>query len=250
LGGPADYYDAIALANRISRLEGFFAEGGVKNVARRDGLGATLLNAVEAIGELPEYYFQAIGSGSGGIAVHEAAKRLVGDGRFGLRLPHLMLSQNSPFSPMYYSWRSGQRDLIESPDEEAKEQIRSIAASVLSNRKPCYSIRGGVYDALTESRGDMLVADNQEVLAACQLFKDSEGVDIEPAAGVALATLIKASLADRISRVANVLLHVTGGGWLKRSYDETLIPAQPALTIPECEFDTDRTIDMIVRLFY
>jgi cysteate synthase len=191
LGGSADYYDAITVADRISRVEGFFAEGGVKNVARRDGLGTTLLNAVEAMGELPEYYFQAVGSGSGGIAIHEAAKRLVASGNFGQRLPRLMLSQNSPFCPMYDSWKSGQRALIGLRPDEAKAQIRSTMASVLSNRNPCYSVRGGVYDALRESRGDMLVANNQEAFAASQLFNQSEGIDIDPAAAVALATLIK-----------------------------------------------------------
>jgi cysteate synthase len=64
LGGSADYYDAITVADRISRVEGFFAEGGVKNVARRDGLGTTLLNAVEAMGQLPEYYFKRLEVGA------------------------------------------------------------------------------------------------------------------------------------------------------------------------------------------
>ena len=41
------------------------------------------------------------------------------------------------------------------------------------------------------SRGDMLVATNQETLAASRLFNQSEGIDIDPAAAVALATLIK-----------------------------------------------------------
>jgi cysteate synthase len=249
LGGSADYYDAITVADRISRVEGFFAEGGVKNVARRDGLGTTLLNAVEAMGQLPEYYFQAVGSGCGGIAVFEAAKRLVAGGNFGQRLPRLMLSQNSPFCPMYDSWKSGQRGLIELRPDVAKAQIRNIMAGVLSNRNPCYSVRGGVYDALMESRGDMLVATNQEALAASRLFNQSEGIDIDPAAAVALATLIKASRFNRIPRQASVLLHITGGGWLKRSLESTLIPARPALTIGEGEVHSDTTFERLVSLF-
>jgi cysteate synthase len=249
LGGSADYFDAITVADRISRVEGFFAEGGVKNVARRDGLGTTLLNAVEAMGELPEYYFQAVGSGCGGIAVFEAAKRLVAGGNFGQRLPRLMLSQNSPFCPMYDSWKLGQRALIELRPEEAKAQIRNIMASVLSNRNPCYSVRGGIYDALRESAGDMLVANNQEALAASQLFNQSEGIDIDPAAAVALATLIKASRFNRIPRQASVLLHITGGGWLKRSLQCSLIPARPALTIAEGDLHSETTVERLVSLF-
>jgi cysteate synthase len=249
LDGSADYSDAITVAGRISRVEGFFAEGGVKNVARRDGLGTTLLNAVEAMGQLPEYYFQAVGSGCGGIAVFEMAKRLVAGGNFGQRLPRLMLSQNSPFCPMYDSWKSGQRDLIELRPDVAKAQIRNAMAGVLSNRNPCYSARGGVYDALMESRGDMLVATNQEALAASQLFNQSEGIDIDPAAAVALATLIKASRLKRIPRQASVLLHITGGGWLRRSFESTLIPARPFLTIGEGELHSDTTVERLVNLF-
>ena len=74
--GDADYSDAIRLGECAARLTGFFAEGGAKNVARRDGLGTVLLNVFEKLGGLPDYYFQAIGSGTGAISVHEMACRL------------------------------------------------------------------------------------------------------------------------------------------------------------------------------
>jgi cysteate synthase len=100
-----------------------------------------------------------------------------------------------------------------------------------------------------ESRGDMLVATNQEALAASQLFNQSEGIDIDPAAAVALATLIKASRLKRIPRQASVLLHITGGGWLRRSFESTLIPARPFLTIGEGELHSDTTVERLVNLF-
>jgi cysteate synthase len=249
LGGSADYYDAITLAGRVSIVDGFFAEGGVRNVARRDGLGTTLLNAVETIGRLPDYYFQAVGSGTGGIAVHEAAKRLVADKRFGHALPKLMLGQNAPFSPMYDSWKSGRRELAGQPDHEAKERIRTIVAGVLSNRKPCYSMKGGVYDALAESRGEMLIANNQETLAACQLFQRTEGIDIDPAAGVALATLAKASAASSIPRSAFILLNITGGGSQRLRCEKKLVPSRPALVIAESELNSYSAIKAVVSLF-
>ena len=65
LVGFTDYADAIALANRVAALEGFFSEGGVANIGRRAGLGTTMLAAVDTIGRLPDYYFQAVGSGAG-----------------------------------------------------------------------------------------------------------------------------------------------------------------------------------------
>ena len=42
----SDYFDAIHLSNIACALDGFVAEGGAKNVARRDGMGTTVLSAV------------------------------------------------------------------------------------------------------------------------------------------------------------------------------------------------------------
>lgn len=249
LVGFTDYYDAITFAERVSSLDGFFPEGGVKNVARRDGLATTMLNAVEAIGQIPDYYFQAVGSGSGGIAVHEAAQRLIADGRFGRKLPRLMLSQNLPFVPIYLSWKSGRRELMPIDPNDGKKQIQQIIAHVLSNRRPPYSVRGGVFDALTESQGDMLVADNLETLYASQLFEEVEGIDIDPASAVAFATLLKAAKYGQIDRDAIVLLHITGGGWYRQALDKKLIPAKPHLQIDEPEILSEEALQRAIRLF-
>jgi cysteate synthase len=250
LTGFTDYFDAIALADRVSRIDGFFPEGGVKNVARRDGLGTTVLSAVEAIGQIPRYYFQAIGSGTGGIAAYEATKRLAEDGRFGKKPPRLMLSQNLPYVPIYMSWKSCRRELVEIGDDDAKKQIQQIAAPVLSNRRPAYSIRGGVFDVLTETQGDMLTADNLEALHAKRLFEQTEGIDIDPASAVAFATLIKAARYDGIEREALVLLNITGGGRHRQQLDKKLIAARPTLELNEKEILLDETLERIVGLFH
>ncbi len=52
-------------------------------MARRDGMGTTVLSATTFIGRIPDYYFQAIGSGTGAIAAWEANLRFLQDGRFG-----------------------------------------------------------------------------------------------------------------------------------------------------------------------
>jgi len=248
VSGFSDYYDAIKLAEHLSQQERYFNEGGVKNVGRRDGIGTTMLNAAETIGRLPDYYFQAIGSGTGGIAVHEAAKRLVADGRFGRKLPRLMLSQNAPFTPMYDAWKVRRRALIEVEREAGKRQIEQIAADVLSNQRPPYSIKGGVFEALQESQGDMLVADNLEVRQAMKLFEDSEGIDIDPAAGVALATLLKAAKSHQIERDALILLHITGGGWQRHQLEEKLLPIRPDLLVEATALFARETVEKVAQL--
>jgi cysteate synthase len=249
LTGFSDYFDAIALANRISRIDGFFSGGGVKNVARCDGLGTTVLNAVDTIGQIPDYYFQAIGSGAGGIAAYHAAKRLVEDGRFGEKLPRLMLSQNLPFVPIYLSWKARRRELIEIDDDDGKKQIQQVAAKVLTNRRPAYSLTGGVFDILTETRGDMYTADNLEALHAKRLFEETEGIDIDPAGAVAFATLLKAARYGGIEKDALVLLNITGGGRHRQQSDKKLIAARPDLELDEKEIYPYEALDRIVGLF-
>ena len=149
-----DYFDAIHLSNLALKSDKFYAEGGAKNVARRDGMATTVLSAATTIGRIPDYYFQAVGSGTGAIAAWEANMRLIEDGRFGNHLMKLMVSQNAPFVPMYNAWREDSRDMLHYDDDKARRDVEIIDAKVLSNRKPPYSIAGGLYDALkvTEAR--------------------------------------------------------------------------------------------------
>jgi cysteate synthase len=249
LTGFTDYCDAITLANRVSQINGFFPEGGVKNVAKREGLGTTMLNAVETIEQIPDYYFQAIGSGAGGIAACDAAKRLVDDGRFGGKLPRLMLSQNLPFVPIYMSWKSGRRELVEISEDDGKKQIQQVAAHVLSNRRPAYSCKGGIFDALSETQGDMYTADNLETLHAKQLFEETEGIDIDPAGAVAFATLLKAARYNGIEKDALVLLNITGGGRHRQQLNKKLVMAQPVLELDEKEILLDESLEKIAGLF-
>jgi len=249
LTGNAGYSDAIAFAERIAREHGFVHEGGVKNIGRRDGLATAMLQAVEAIGKLPEYYFQAVGSGAGAIAAHEAAKRLVEDGRFGSVVPRLMLAQNSPFAPIHASWLAGGRKLVELEPAAARALAQGIVAKVLSNRLPPYCAAGGLFDVLCESQGDVFAVHNEEVTQSLQLFEKCEGIDIDPAAGVALAALAKAVRAGQVRSQATILLHITGGGALKRASEQTLSQAPPDLEISLQDLNAAAALEKACALF-
>lgn len=249
LTGGAAYSDAISLAEQIARDDGFVSEGGVKNVGRRDGMGTAMLNATETIGRLPDYYFQAIGSGAGAIAAHEAAKRLISDGRFGNVLPRLMLSQNLPFTPIHDSWKRGSREFIESDPKIGRALTGKILATVLSNQRPPYSIAGGMFDVLSESKGEMFAVRNEEVVQALRLFEACEGIDIDPAAGVALASLIKSARSGLINREAVILLHITGGGARRHAVDQDLVPASPHCEVTLRELENGKAVEKASGLF-
>jgi cysteate synthase len=218
LEGGADYTDAIELGNGIAGAEGFYPEGGARNAARRDGMGTTVLAAVEAAGVLPDHYVQAVGSGTGAIAAWEMSLRLAADGRFGRYRMRLHLAQNSPFTPMTDAWEAGSPTLAPVA-ENARDRTREIRAMVLANRTPPYSITGGVYDALHDTGGFMYRVSNAEAEDAGRLFDEYEGCDIDPAAEVALACLRQAVTRGRIRPHEVVALNITGGGLRRLTRD-------------------------------
>ena len=208
----SDYFDAIQLSNYVCELPGFLAEGGAKNIARRDGMSTTMMSAVTTIGRIPDFYFQAVGSGTGAIAAWEANLRFIEDGRFGSNKARLFVSQNKPFLPMYEAWRQDSRTLLPYDADQARRDAAEICAPVLSNRKPPYGLAGGLYDALKDTDGDILAVSNEEANKAKSLFEETEGIDIYHAAAVALASLIQAIHINKVKSDDIVMLNITGGG--------------------------------------
>ncbi len=245
---PGEYPDAIAFADRLAITGAFYGEGGAKNVGRRDGLGTVLLSAFEEIRTLPDFYFQAVGSGTGGISVHEAALRLRQTTGQSTALPRLMLCQNLPFAPIYESWRLRQRSLISKTAADFRLETGQVRADELTNWTPPYSLSGGVYDALTESGGDVLVADNPATQAAMDMFLDTEGIDIEPAAGVALACLRDAVTQGQVPTESIVLLNVTGGGRKRLEQDFSLFIATPDAHLTAESLRSGESVDRVLEL--
>ena len=231
-----DYFDAIALGDKICKDPRYFAEGGAKNVARRDGMGTTVLSAVETIGCIPDAYFQAVGSGTGAIAAWENNLRLIEDGRFGKNKMKIFVSQNVPFTLMYDSWKAGSRALLEYTPEQSRRAAEVILAKVLSNRKPPYSIAGGLFDAMKDTGGDFFKATNDEIVRWMLLFRNLEGYDIFPAAATAVASLEQAVRNGQIHKEDVVMVNVTGGGslaaqskgYVVKEPDLILDPGMPA----------------------
>ena len=231
-----DYYDAIALGEKLATDPRFVLEGGAKNVARRDGMGTTVLSCVEKMGRIPDAYFQAVGSGTGAIAAWENACRLEADGRFGKNGMRVYVAQNTPFTLMYDAWKADSRALPEITPEEGRCKSERILATVLSNRKPPYSLAGGLYDVLKASNGDFFLASNNDIIYWMMQFRNREGYDLLPAACVAVAALAQAVKDGTVKKDEYIMLNCTGGGVLgakSRGYvlkepDLVLSPDLPA----------------------
>ena len=269
-----DYSDAIKMADLISSLDEniFFPEGGAKNPARRDGMAISLLAPVFEIKKetgkiiLPDHYFQAVGSGTGGISAWEAAKKIQEfinnnenkteinkDNIFKIDIEvkmKLHLSQNIPFTPMADAW---EKDVREMPsycfDEvEGKKRIDAVSAFVLTNRHPPFGIHGGVYDAMKSCKGSQFYKiTNEEAKNAADIFEKLEGYSVDPAAAIAIASLIKAVELKRVGKDEVIILNVTGGG--KKELDKKfekqgLLYLKPfkEISIDEINIETARKI--------
>lgn len=244
IAAPAgcDYFDAIVLADKVCQSDRFMAEGGAKNIARRDGMGTTLLSAVEVTGRIPDAYFQAIGSGTGTIAVWENNLRLIEDGRFGTHKMRLYPSQNAPFTIMYDSWKAGSRALVHLSAEDARRQASEIKAKVLSNRKPPYSLAGGLFDALSDAGGNIYKVTNSEIDEWKARFKELEGIDIYSAASVAVASLSHAVAEKAVGKEEVIMLNITGGGESLTKEHHDVVYARPDMVI-----DTFLPAEQIIR---
>lgn len=250
IAAPAgsDYFDAIALADKLNESPKYMAEGGAKNIARRDGMGTTLLSAVEVIGRIPDAYFQAIGSGTGTIAVWENNLRLIRDGRFGTHKMRLYPSQNAPFTIMYDSWKARSRKLVPLSAAEAREQASEIKAKVLSNRKPPYSIAGGLYDAMNDAGGDIYSVTNDELNLWKARFLELEGIDIYSAAAVAVCSLAKAVEEGAVRKDETIMLNITGGGEALTKEHHDVVYAKPDAVI-DSFLPSEEVIKIVDGLF-
>ncbi len=227
-----DYFDAIRMSEAaISGSNRFIAEGGAKNIARRDGMGTTVLSTATAMGRIPDAYFQAVGSGTGAIAAWEAAMRLKADGRFGSNTMRLIISQNAPFTPLAESWEADSRELIIDDDETSRRLISQVNAKVLTNRRPPWGIPGGLYDALKATNGTVIRVTNEEAALAGKRFAELEGCDITCAAQVALASLFKAVETSIIKKHDAIMLNITGGGKEKIAASRTFHYLNPTMEL-------------------
>lgn len=245
----SDYFDAINLGNIACELDGYFAEGGAKNIARRDGMGTTMLSATTFIGRIPDYYFQAVGSGTGAIAAWEANLRFIEDGRYGSHKARIFVSQNKPFTPMYDAWKLDSREMLPYDTDKARVDANAIVAKVLSNRKPPYSLVGGLYDTLKDTDGEFFAISNEEAEKAAAMFEELEGIDINPAAAVATASLIQAVEGNLVGKDDVIMLNITGGGEKRFKENKDLFYLKPEKVF-DVDTDKEEIKDFIRSLKY
>jgi len=222
--------EELELAARVIKAQSPFRYYGIAPQHMADRLEKEYAQA------LYRNYAIAVGSGTGAIAAYEANLRLIRSGSYENKKMRLIVSQNLPFAPMARAWEKGARIMGRIDESEAIKQIDRMDAKVLSNRYPPYGIIGGLYDALRDTDGDIAAVENREVREARSLFMETEGRDICPEAGVALASLIRKVRDGSVERDACIMLNITGGGIDALRREHSLRRITPHLVVDKDSF--------------
>jgi cysteate synthase len=107
----------------------------------------------------------------------------------------------------------------------------------------------GLYDALTDTGGDVIAVAKREAREASKLFLQTEGCNICPELGVALASLIKKNNGGKISKDAIVMLNITGGGMAGLKANPRVKPVGCDLRVDRSDFNIDKVAEKISSLF-
>ena len=89
---------------------------------------------------------------------------------------------------------------------------------------------------------------NEEARRATQLFLETEGIDINPAAAVAAASLVAEVQGGRIERDATIMLNITGGGEARYRANKEIFHLQPDYIFP-LEPNEDEVVRKVEELF-
>jgi cysteate synthase len=148
----------------------------------------------------------------------------------------LNLSQNLPFVPMQKAWDGGRRDITREDLGDSTHDTGLLYADVLGNRRPPYGVPGGVFDAMSACGGRFFGISEAEATSAGKLWSSAELVSLDPAANVALASLIRAIEEDVVSCEDVIFLNITGGG-MDRAEEELGLMT----ILPEAGLNVDMT---------
>jgi cysteate synthase len=205
------YADAKTFAADLVRHGGgrLLADGGYRNVARRQGLALPFLSAIRQLGRIPDVYVQAVGSGCGALAVLEASRLLIASG-LGHGPPRLLLVQNHPYAPIAEAYAAGGDELPAWDPAERSARIRAISARVLSSADIPYHQPGGLRQALLQTNGLVMAVTNRQIAQAQRLLLRCLNLRVCEASGAALAGLALAIAESRLHGNAHILLHLTG----------------------------------------
>ncbi len=199
-----DYDETIRAANEFCVHNRLPFEGGFSNPSRIEG-SKTIAYEIAESGLKPDWYVQAVTSGTGVYALHKGYHELQAMGDID-GPPKILSVQPEACAPMVRAFRDG-RDKIRTDDTLS---ATGTFATTLSNANPSFSYPY-VRRAVLDSNGTFEEVSEAEISHAFLLLLKLESLLVDPAAATALAGLIKAVSERRIDRDETITLNISGG---------------------------------------
>jgi len=200
----ASFVEAADYSVVYAKRRGLTAEGGFFNLGRREGLRLPWFEVSEQVPGPIDWYVQASSSAMGVYGIYKAAKEAVALG-LSPRTPRLLCAQQMSCRPMVHAWDEGSETI--QPHHIVNHPSGIAEAILRGNPTRAYPhIR-----AITiESGGTMVAVTEQEIRHAQALVYEDEGVKVCPAAGTAVASIIKLAAQRPELGNATILVNLTG----------------------------------------
>jgi threonine synthase len=184
----ASYDRAKAVATEFAERRGIYKDQGAKAVPGKESMKTIALEIAEQLGwSAPDWYIQAVSGGIGPLGVLKGFTELYEAGIVD-RIPKLGVVQAEGCAPMVRSWERGLETSISVEPE--------TLVTVLATGQPGYAYEI-LKDAIDTYGGDMVSVSDGEAFRAMRRVARTEGMSMEPAAGVSFAgldTLLKTAI--------------------------------------------------------
>jgi len=215
----ATFTEASDYSATFGKLNGLVSERGFFNLARREGLKLAYFEATDQIDGPIHWYVQAVSSAMGSLGTFKGAKELQAIGHIDT-LPRLLCVQQETCAPAVRAWEDGSDSIR---PEHVVAQPHGIAEAILrGDPRRSYP---WVYQAVRESRGNLLAVSEAEIREARRMLLELEGIDCCFSASTAVAGLIKELARGGIPREDNIMVNLTG------SDREVDVPAEQASNV-------------------
>ncbi len=195
------YDQAKEIAADFARRRGIYKDGGAKSIPCKESMKTIALEIVEQLGwRAPDWYVQAVSGGIGPLGVSKGFRELYELGIID-HMPKLGIVQSEGCAPMVHAWERGL-------DEAEPVQPDSLIF-ILATGKPGFSYT--LLKRYVDRHGGAMVAvSDEEAFRAMRKVARSEGISMEPAAGVAFAGLERLRERGYIREDETVVVNCSG----------------------------------------
>jgi threonine synthase len=213
------YDQAKQVAAEFARQRGLYLDAGAKSITSVESMKTIAFEIAEQFTmqkgnslqptdgasvlpwKTPDWYIQSVSGGMGPLGVYKGFEELY---RMGMieRIPKIAIIQVEGCAPMVHAWQQGL---------ETAAPVRSphtlIATLATGDPGRTYTI---LRNQILQTGGTFEMVSDQEAFRAMHFLAKMEGLSVEPAAGVAVAGLIKLVRAGQIAPHESVVINVSG----------------------------------------